>query len=265
MNDTTHTPRIHDAGTIPILTRHDDWAELRLNRPDVHNRLEPIDLETLRAHIATLNDDRSVRVVVLTGTGSRTFSSGYHLGALGKSGPGTDSVFDDVVQAIETLRAVTIARLNGSVYGGATDLALACDFRIGAHGAQMSMPAARLGLHFYGRGLRRWVSRIGVNAAKQAFLTAHTFSSDELAACGFFTHTVDPSQLDTTCRALVDQLRILAPLALQGMKRIINDTAVGEYDDQVARRQYLDCLRSEDFAEGVAATAVKRTPVFKGR
>ena len=72
---------------------------------------------------------------------------------------------------LEMARPVTVAALHGGVYGGATDLALACDFRVGAHGIDMFMPAARLGLHYYRSGLERYVSRLGLDNAKRLFLT----------------------------------------------------------------------------------------------
>nr|WP_175799167.1 enoyl-CoA hydratase/isomerase family protein [Burkholderia anthina] len=265
MTDTHDSERIHHAGTTPILSYHGkDRAELTLNRPAFHNRLEPGDLATLREHIAMLNDDRAVRVVMLTGAGTRTFSSGYHLGAFDAARTDDDTAFEQVANAIEGMRAVTIARVNGAVYGGASDLALACDFRVGTHDTRMSVPAARLGLHFYGSGIRRWVSRVGVNATKRAFLAAQTFSSQELVACGFLTQAVEATELDAECTALIDRLCALAPLAVQGMKRIINAAAHAEYDERAAREQCLDSMRSKDFAEGLAALAAKRPPVFTG-
>lgn len=265
MTDSAKSARTRDAGTPPILTLHGDWAELRLNRPDVHNRFEPTDLDVLCAHIETLNQDHAVRVVVLTGTGSQTFSSGYHLGALKASRPDTQNTFEEMVDAVESMRAVTIARINGSMYGGASDLALACDFRIGVQDAQMSVPAARLGLHFYGHGLRRWVSRVGLNTAKRVFLTAQVLGAEELATCGFFTQVVETAELDAECNKLVDQLRALAPLALQGMKQVMNAVANGEYIHKKASQLHFDSLRSTDFAEGCAAIAVKRSPIFTGK
>ncbi|WP_322063297.1 enoyl-CoA hydratase/isomerase family protein [Paraburkholderia sp. J63] len=256
---------VRDAGTLPILTRYGDWAELRLNRPSVHNRLEPSDIVALRSAIDALNADTAIRVVMLTGTGHRTFCSGFHLGAFEAMNSNPNEAFEELVDAVETMRPLTIARVNGSMYGGAADLVLACDFRIGVAGSTMTVPAARIGLHFYGHGLRRWVSRVGVNVAKQAFLAARTFASDELLACEFYSCCLKPEQLDTACTELIDQLRAMAPSAVQGMKQIINAAAVSEYDHVRASSQHLASLGTEDFAEGRAALAEKRVPVFKGK
>ena len=76
------------------------------------------------------------------------------------------------------------------MFGGATDLALACDFRVGVHGMVLRMPAARIGLHYYPSGLRRYVSRLGVSAAKRLFLLAETLPADELLRIGYLDRCV---------------------------------------------------------------------------
>ncbi len=85
--------------------------------------------------------------------------------------------FQALADEVETARPVTIARLNGPVYGGATDLALACDFRLGVDTARMFMPAAKFGLQYYPHGLRRWVTRLGLAASKSLFLTGRTIEA----------------------------------------------------------------------------------------
>ena len=117
--------------TAPIVTIAEGRATIRLNRPREHNRIEPDDLAVLRETLTRIDDDPGVRVLVLTGTG-KSFSSGYHIGALVErhaqkrdgEEPGSDA-FERTVDRLEALRVPTIAALNGSVYGGSTDLALA--------------------------------------------------------------------------------------------------------------------------------------------
>ena len=75
----------------------------------------------------------------------------------------------------------TLCALNGGVYGGATDLALACDFRLGVRGMKFFMPAARFGLHYYPGGLRRYTQKVSPSFAKRAFLLSEDFSDDGIA------------------------------------------------------------------------------------
>src|SRR5580698_5096097 len=221
------------ASTVPIVTIAEGRATIRLNRPREHNRLEPGDLAVLRETFTRIDHDP--HVLVLTGTG-KSFSSGYHIGALlerkaGKPEPGqADDTFEIVVNRLEALRVPTIAALQGSVYGGATDLALACDFRIGVEGMRMLMPAARLGIIYYPSGIERYVNRLGVAAAKRLFLTAEPIEAEEMRQIGYLDEIVSAEALEARIDALVATLANNAPLALAGLKRAIDETAAGRLD-----------------------------------
>ena len=256
--------------TLPIVGMADGCAVVRLNRPREHNRLEPADLAVLRDTFDRVDADPSVRALVLTGTG-KSFSSGYHIGALadrlaGKDAPDQDGdAFERMVDRLEGLRVPTIAALNGSIYGGATDLALACDFRIGVEGMRLVMPAARLGIVYYASGIRRYVTRLGVAAAKQLFLTAQPVDAAEMLRIGYLDQVVPPDELMLRAEALAATLAANAPLAVAGLKRAINETAAGALDRAALAAIRAVCSASEDHAEGVRAWTEKRKPVFTGR
>ena len=252
---------------LPLLHLSGGRATLTLNRPDQHNRLHVEDLLALQRHFDALAADASVKLLVLTGSG-RSFCSGFHLGELDgpaqahSAGP---QLFEQTVDRLEALALPTVCRLNGSVYGGAIDLALACDFRVGAAGMALRMPAARLGLHYYPNGLRRYVSRLGLATAKRLFLLAESVAAAELLALGYLDRLAEPGQLDAEVQAIADALAAGAPLALRGMKASLNEMARGEFDlDRLREREAL-CAASTDLQEGKAAFAEKRTPSFAGR
>jgi enoyl-CoA hydratase/carnithine racemase len=255
-----------DASTTPIVTIADGRATIRLNRPRQHNRLEPADLSVLRETFERVDADRSIRVLVLTGTG-KSFSSGYHIGALidQEATEHDPEAFERTVDRLEALRVPTIAALNGSVYGGSTDLALACDFRLGIEGMQLRMPAARLGIVYYASGLERYVSRLGIAAAKKLFLTAETVDTAELLRIGYLDAVVPGTELLRRVDALATTLAANAPLALAGLKRAINDAAKGRLDGHALKAVRTRCSDSEDHAEALRAWSEKRAPVFQGR
>jgi len=235
-------------------------ATITLRRPTQANRLDPDDLATLADHIKTVNENEEVLVLRLQAEG-KYFCSGYDIGQIG--GP-RELTFEQMVNAVEDARPVTIAVIQGGVYGGATDLALACDFRIGSPAVDMFMPAARLGLHFYQRGLERYVSRLGVNTAKKLFLTAEKIGADEMFACGFLTHLVAADEMSATADQLTQTLADMAPLALLGMKKHLTRIARGVLDSADLQRDIAQAAQSADLKEGAAAWAEKRTPRFTG-
>src|SRR5258708_26351530 len=155
-----------EAASAPLLEISGARATIRLNRPKHLNRLQSEDLGDLLKLFDRIEADPAIRVMVLTGTG-RAFSAGYDLNSVAdratsaKEEQSAGSAFEVVVNRLEDLGVPTICRLNGGVYGGSTDLALACDFRIGVDTAAMFMPAARLGPHYYHNGIPRHVARPG--------------------------------------------------------------------------------------------------------
>src|SRR6185312_9837351 len=128
------------------------------------------------------------------------------------------SDFEVMVNRLEDLSVPTICRLNGGVYGGSTDLALACDFRIGVDTGEMFMPAARLGLHYYKSGIKRYVSRLGADNAKRLFLTAEKIDAQEMLRIGYLTGLASAPALDAEVDRLATMLGGNAPIAMRGMK-----------------------------------------------
>jgi enoyl-CoA hydratase/carnithine racemase len=262
-----HVTDTAEAASTPVLEIDGARATIRLNRPRHLNRLQPDDLDALLDLFDRIEADPALRVLVLTGTG-RAFSAGYDLGSIAeRAGSAPDqetagSAFEVVVNRLEDLGLPTICRLNGGVYGGSTDLALACDFRIGLDSCEMFMPAARLGLHYYKSGIKRYVSRLGADNAKKLFLTAQKIDAAEMLRIGYLTAMVPAEAFDDEVDRLAAILAGNAPVAMRGMKRAINEFAHGALDEEAADRRARDSMRSAEIKEGIKAFAEKRPPKF---
>ncbi len=265
MSDT----RPADSGP-PLLHLQEGRATLTLNRPAHHNRLHEEDLLALQAHFKALEANADIKVLILTAAG-RSFCSGFNLQQLrsreAATPPSTPEprLFEQTVDALEALNLPSICRFNGSVFGGAIDLGLACDFRIGVQGMRARMPAARLGLHYYANGLGRYVSRLGLNAAKRLFLLAEELSADDLLQLGYLDQAVAEHQLDAAVAHIADALCAGAPLALRGMKHSLNEIARGAANAAAMHRREQVCAASADLREGLAAAAQRRPARFQGR
>ena len=249
-------------GLPPEMVVNGGVARITLRRPRQANRLAVEDLATLRGFLDDVNANAAVRVLVLAGEG-RHFCSGFDLSALGAVDAGAR--FGELADALEAARPITLARLHGGAYGGAADLALACDFRLGGPAVEMFVPAARIGLHFYAGGLQRLVNRLGLATAKQVLLAGRTLDAAALLRCGYLDQLLpDVATLDTALQALVDELLGMAPLALLPMKQHLNAIAAGRLDSQQLAQDIIRARDSADLAEGQAAWAQKRPAVFKG-
>ncbi|MCC8395854.1 enoyl-CoA hydratase/isomerase family protein [Paraburkholderia sp. MMS20-SJTR3] len=254
-------PAQHATGDAPELTIDGAIATITLRRPGVANRLELADLDLMRGFVRDVNAMRGVLVLRIRALGKH-FCAGFNIGSLADSGAGAR--FEGFVDELEAARPVTIAMINGGVYGGATDLALACDFRLGVPACQMFVPAARLGLLFYRGGLQRYVSRLGLNVAKKLLLGAATFDAQQMLECGFLDRVVDGEALQSEANLLSAELATMAPLALLGMKKHLNQIARGTLDAAQFARDVAQADASDDLREGSLAWQQKRRPVFTG-
>lgn len=249
-------------GLTPALQIDGPLAHISLRRPALANRLEVGDLHLLRQQLAEVNRTESVRVLLLSGQG-RHFCSGFNISAV----PGLDAgqLFEELADALEQARPVTVARIQGGVYGGATDLALACDFRLGLARCEMFVPAARLGLHFYRGGMQRYLSRMGLQWTKRILLAGAALDGEQMLGSGFLDELLaDEEALDGRIQALQAQLLDMAPLALLGMKKQLNALAAGRLDAQSLQQDLDRANASADLREGVAAWQAGRKPSFRG-
>lgn len=252
---------------IPTLDIDGAIATLTLHRPSQRNSLTDDDLNTLLAHFDALNQNTAVEAVVLradtSGQKNPVFSAGYNVGGFDND-PMAPLFFEKIPEALERLRPITVCALNGSVYGGATDLVLACDFIVAQRGFTWRMPACALGLHYYPSGLRRYVSRFGLHASKRAFLLGQSHPFEDLEKLDVFEALVEANGFEEALSKIVATLNGMAPLALSLTKQSLNEIASGLYSEPALKERSRQSVHSNDFAEGRSAFAERRPPQFTG-
>ena len=243
----------------PVLSRPAEGvAVIELNRPAAANRLQPEDLATLVEHLDVLERDPDVRALVLTANGPN-FCAGFDLRALLaglKSGERVgqgDTAFEALADRLEATRLITIVAIHGAVVGGATDLALACDLRLGTSAVRFQMPAASFGLPLYAGALQRYVSRLGIDHAKRLVFLAEKIDSDELLRIGFLHERVDESALRARALALASTVAALPAKPLAAMKQVLNAAALGQGTAAAQRDALAAAFDADAIVERIAA------------
>ncbi len=239
-------------------------ATVTLARPEKHNLIRMAEVDGLIADLDALDRDRALRVVVLTGSGTRTFSAGVDLGDV-LTRDWTDNPVERLADRIEALGPVTVAALNGSAYGAAADLALACDFRIGVEGMRLVMPPARYGLVFHESGLRRFIETLGPQVARRLFLAAEEMDGRTLEAIGYLDRLLPADGFGDSVRGFAHHLAGLSPLSLAITSRAIRAISRDSLDSAWLKRETVACFATDDAREGMAAAREKRPPVFSGQ
>ncbi|HYZ92411.1 MAG TPA: enoyl-CoA hydratase/isomerase family protein [Actinomycetota bacterium] len=199
-------------------------CRIRLNRPDKLNALNNDVRRGLTDAFTSLADDVDVRVVVLEGAG-RAFSAGADLsaGGFGAGEPPSwverrhgSGAWQRLLDLMESVPQVTVARLHGHCVGGAALLAVACDLRVAADDLVVHIPELAIGIPLTWGGIPRLVREIGLPMARDLVMTARRMNADEALRCGFVQRVVPAGQLDDATDELVTQLVEMpaAPLAI---------------------------------------------------
>lgn len=238
-------------------------GRLTLNNPEQHNSLGMDEFNAIQGYLEQISKDQQVRVLVVTGAGSKTFCAGASLKQLGSGKIDGDS-FQATTDQLASLAIPTICALNGNVFGGGVELALSCDFRIGIEGTRLRVPAAAIGLCYPLSGIARFVERLGINMAKRILVAAEEFDAQAMLQIGFLDHLVEKQQLDERTTSLAENLAGLAPLAVRAMKEILQQAATGGINMDSAIELSRQCQESADLLEGFSAQREKRSPVFTG-
>jgi enoyl-CoA hydratase/carnithine racemase len=158
-----------------------------------------------------------------------------------------------------------IAAMNGSAYGGGAELGLCCDFRCGVEGMKIRVPAASFGLCYPPNGIRRYVARLGPDAAKRILVATEILDAGELLRIGYLQRVCAAGELDGVVSEWGRNLAALAPLAVRAMLTLIDRTADGLFDEESARQWVRRCNESDDLREGLEAALAKRPPTFTGK
>jgi enoyl-CoA hydratase len=253
-----------------LLERDGAVAVLTLNRPQVLNALNTPTLDELSRALQTLQDDASVRVVIVTGAG-RAFVAGADISELAALDSRAAVEYarrgQRVFDRIEHLGKPVIAAVNGYALGGGCELAMACTLRVAADSARFGQPEIELGLIPGYGGTQRLPRLVGKGAALDLLLTGRHVDADEALRLGLVNRVVPSAGLMATARELAASLASKAPVAVRFVLDSVDRGCDGPHDDAQGFEASLFGLlaATADMHEGTSAFLAKRRPVFRGR
>ena len=222
---------------------------------------------------AAVEADPQARVLVIRGAGDLAFASGADITefstvrATAAGGRAYEEANVAAFDAVARCRKPVIAMIRGFCLGGGLGLALACDLRIAAEGAQFGIPAGRLGVGYPPQAYAYAVAAVGAMRAKELFFTARRLGTDEALAAGLLTRVVAPEDLEETTVALATAIAANAPMTLAAAKAGIDAAAglPGAPTAEALQAMAAACFDSDDYREGRTAFLEKREPRFTGR
>ena len=243
---------------------------LVLNRPKRRNALNSTMWAAIPPLMTALAQHPDVRVVVIRGAGSEAFAAGADISEFGETRNDSFAAAEyerlngAAFAAIRGCARPVIAMVQGYCIGGGLAIALAADLRISDTSGLFALPPARLGLAYPLDGLRDLVAAVGAATAKQMIFTARRLRAEDALGLGLIDRLA--SDIEAETRALCAEIAEGAPLTITHAKRAIDLIAgrPGHVEEEVVRGLAARCFNSADYAEGRAAFAEKRKPVFRG-
>ena len=247
-----------------LLEKKGNVAIATIDRPKALNALNSEVLNDLNTLVDEVNADEEIRVLILTGSGEKSFVAGADIGEMSNLTKAEGEAFgkkgNDVFRRIETLPIPAIAAVNGYALGGGCELAMSCDIRICADTAVFGQPETGLGITPGFGGTQRLARLIGPGMAKQLIYSARNIKADEALRIGLVNAVYPLEELMPTAEKLADTIAKNAPIAVRACKKAINEGLEKPMDEAIVLEEKLfgSCFETEDQKEGMGAFLEKR-------
>src|ERR1700676_4811918 len=254
-----------------LYEKRDGIAYITFNRPKVLNALNRKTVEELRGALLDARDDSSVRVLILTGSGEKSFVAGADISELAQRTPIDGKEFSlfgqSVFHLLETIGKPSICAINGFALGGGCEMALCCTIRLASKTAKLGQPEVKLGIIPGYGGSQRLARLCGKGVAHELCLAGEMITAEEALRIGLVNHIYEPAELLPAAEALAKKIIANAPLAVKYTMEAIERGVEMPQEEGLfleATLFGLSCA-TEDMREGTKAFLEKRKADFKGR
>jgi enoyl-CoA hydratase len=253
-----------------VVEKRGSVALLTINRPDKLNALGAKVHEEGVAALEELRTDPEIRVLVITGSGEKSFIAGADISEFkGQTPVSQRAMFleNTLFNSIDRFPKPVIAMINGFCLGGGCEVALACDLRIASEKARFGQPEINLGIIPGGGGTQRLTRLIGEGKSMELILTGDMIDAQTAYSLGLVNSVHPAEELEAKTMELAGKIAEKSPVALQMAKEAVKLASRSNLDEGLKREidLFAICFSSEDKEEGVSAFLEKRNPVFKGK
>lgn len=238
-------------------------ATVTINRPKALNALNSAVLDELKAAFDGIDQD-TVRCVILTGAGEKSFVAGADIGEMSELTKAEGEAFgkkgNDVFRFIECFPIPVIAAVNGFALGGGCELSMSCDIRLCADSAVFGQPETGLGITPGFGGTQRLARIVGEGKAKEMIFGARNIKADEALRIGLVNAVYPAEELMPAAKKLASTIAKNAPIAVRAAKKAIGEGMQTDMDSAIAIEEKLfgSCFETQDQREGMSAFLEKR-------
>lgn len=243
---------------------------LTINREDKMNALNFATLEELKEIFEQVVDNRSIKAVIITGSGEKAFVAGADISEIATLNEVNARKFaengQEIFAMIENCHKPVIAVTNGFTLGGGCELAMACHMRIASANAKFGQPEVNLGIIPGYGGTQRLTHLIGKGKANELMMTGDMIGAEEARQLGLVNHVL-PTKAEALGKAeeIIAKIMSKAPLAIGMIVDCVNAAFLPDENGyQTEANSFARCVKSGDYKEGTTAFLEKRKPIFKG-